>query len=283
MNERHNRQKRRMGKVGIFLSVLLLLLKAWAAVISSSTAVLSDALNAFLDVVTYTAVYVCIRIQDRAADDNHPFGHRRAEPLAGLLVAVFASVLGATIVRDAFMGLFQPSAVHVDPFSFGLLLISLVVKGAMTVWYRRGWRITQSPALRASYVDSRNDVLTSAVAIYGFLAGGQSDDLAALAIGGWIVYSGIRVGLENIGYLMGEAPPPSAEEEFRTRARTVSGVVGLNDLRAHYVGDKVHVELHIEVPKEYTLQAAHDIGVEVKRRLESLPIVHKAFIHIDPV
>src|SRR5690554_3962768 len=108
-----------MGKVGIFLSVLLLLLKAWAAVISSSTAVLSDALNAFLDVVTYTAVYVCIRIQDRAADDNHPFGHRRAEPLAGLLVAVFASVLGATIVRDAFMGLFQPSAVHVDPFSFG--------------------------------------------------------------------------------------------------------------------------------------------------------------------
>lgn len=278
-----NRQKHVMGKTGVALSLLLFALKTWAGVRSGSAALLSDALNAFLDVVTYTAAYISIRVQDLSPDENHPFGHRRAEPLAGLLFAVFASVLGATVLKDAASGIFTPQEVNRDVFSFGLVAASIAVKGAMAVWYRKGAKATQSPILRASFIDSRNDVLASTVAIVGFGLGGLVDAAAAIVIGGWIIVSGVRVGIENIGFLMGKAPAPAVQQELLEVAGSVDGVLGVHDLRAHYIGDRIHVELHIEVDRRTTLARAHDIGVDVQRRLEALEIVQDAFIHIDPV
>lgn len=283
MSDARRHRKLRIGITGILLSVLLFAMKSWAGIASGSIAVISDALNAFLDMLAYTAAYVSLRIQDAQADENHPFGHRRAEPLAGLLFAVFASVLGATILRDAVAGLFAPGTVRRGLFPALLLVAGIVVKGGMAVGYYRGARATQSPVLRAGYIDSRNDVFSSAVALAGYFGGGRIDDLAALAIGAWIVVSGVRVGLENIGYLMGEAPPAEVLASIRRTALAVPGVQGLNDVRAHYVGDQIHVEVHVEIDRALTLQAAHDIGVAVRRRLEAIDEVHEAFIHIDPV
>lgn len=276
--------KRRMGRIGILANVALLALKASAAALSGSIAVLSDALNAFLDVLAYTAVHFSMRVHEKRPDENHPFGHRRAEPLAGLFFAVVASVLGASILRDAVLGFFVgPEPVRTSRTAALLIAIALVAKGAMAGWYYAAWKATRSPALRASFVDSRNDALSSSLALTGLLAGGRFDGAAALLIGTWIVYSGVKVGLENVGYLMGEAPSAELVEEIRRAALSVPGICGLNDLRAHYVGDRIHVELHVEIAKETTLQMAHDIGVEVRRRLEAVEEVDKAFIHIDPV
>lgn len=277
------RQKRRIGRIGIAVSLVLFGIKLWAAVLSDSAAVLSDALNAFLDVLAYSAVYVSIRVQDRGADENHPFGHRRAEPLGGLLIAIFASVLGATIIRDSLIELYQPGSVRTSPLSYWLIAISIALKAGMALWYFRGSKRSTSPALRASYVDSRNDVFSSVLALFGYVYGGAFDAAAASAIGAWIVYSGFRIGLENIGYLMGQAPPSDILDSIRDRAMSIGGIKGLNDLRAHYIGDRIHLELHVEVDRNTTLQRAHDIGVEVKRSLESLDLVQDAFIHIDPV
>lgn len=280
----HDQTKRRMGRVGILANVALLALKVWAAVLSGSIAVVSDALNAFLDVLAYTAVHISMRIHESHPDEDHPFGHRRAEPLAGLLFAVIASVLGATILRDAVLGFFENGeALRKTPVAVGLVLVATAAKGAMAAWYFSGWSKTGSPALRAAYIDSRNDALASATALGGLLAGGFLDEVAALLIGAWIIYSGVRVGLENVGFLMGKAPDAHILEKIREVALGVPGIAGLNDLRAHYVGDMIHVELHVEIAKETTLERAHDIGVEVRRRLEAVDPVHKAFIHIDPV
>ena len=278
-----NRGKRRIGRAGIAVSLFLFVIRLWAGILSESTAVLSDALNAFLDVLAYTAVYLSMRVQERAADENHPFGHRRAEPLGGLMISIFASVLGAAIIRDAGLGLLEPGEVHTSPLSFWLIAVSIALKAGMAAWYYHGFTRSPSPALRASFVDSRNDVLSSLVALLGFAYGGAADDAAALAIGVWIIYSGVRVGLENVGYLMGEAPPAPVLAAVKKRALEVPGVSGLNDLRAHYIGDRIQLELHIEVDRNTTLKEAHDIGVAVKRAVESLDVVQDAFIHIDPV
>lgn len=272
-----------LGTAGIAVSLFLFALKTWAGVRSGSAALFSDALNAFLDVVTYAAAYVSMRVQERSPDENHPFGHRRAEPLAGLLFAVFAAVLGATVLKDAIGGLIQPPVVRRDALSFGLVGVGIAVKAAMALWYRRGAKTTQSPALRAGFIDSRNDVLASIVAVLGFGLGGLVDAVAASIIGCWIIGSGIRVGMENIGYLMGQAPDEAVRKALIAQATAVDGVLGVHDLRAHYVGDRIHVELHIEVDRDTSLARAHDIGVSVQRRLESLTIVQDAFIHIDPV
>lgn len=276
-------EKQRLGAAGIALSLVLLALKTWAAARSGSAAVLSDAFNASLDVLTYSLAYVSMRIHERHPDADHPFGHRRAEPLAGLLFAVFAAALGAAVVRDGIGNLQAPRAVTADQVSVSLLLTSIVLKGGMALWFRWGAARTQSPALRASFVDSRNDVLASSVALIGLGAGGYVDVAAGLAIGAWIIVSGVRVGLENVGYLMGSAPPPEVQGQILAAARSVPGVLGVHDLRAHYVGDRIHVELHIELDLRLSLAEAHDVAVQVRRAVEALELVQEAFIHIDPV
>jgi len=277
------REKQLMGAAGVALSLFLFGLKGWAALRSGSAAILSDALNAFLDVLTYSVAYISMRVHERHPDEDHPFGHRRAEPLAGLLFAVFASALGATVLRDALRSLLAPGPVQHDPLSVGLVLAGIATKGAMAVWYFRAATQTKSPALRASFVDSRNDVLASFLALLGLWAGGRVDGIAALAIGAWIVVSGIRVGLENVAYLMGQAPPAHVQAEIVAAARAVPGVRGVHDVRAHFVGDLVHVQLHVELDKDLSLLQAHAIGDQVRQAVEAVELVQKAFIHLDPV
>lgn len=276
-------QKRTIGKVGIILSVILFLMKAYAGFLSGSVAIISDALSAFLDILTYSVVYFSIRVQDQRADARHPFGHRRAEPLASLFIASIAGLLGASILRDAVVSLLQPTPREIHSLATLLIVTTIVIKVMMAVAYRQAYRRSQSPAMHSAFVDSGNDILASSGALIGFTFGRPFDELAAFLIGVWVIVSGVRIGLQNIGYLMGESPPKHILKQIRSHALAIPGVIGLNDLRAHYIGDRIHVELHIEIDKNATLQSAHDIGVVVKRRIENMDIVQDAFIHIDPV
>ncbi|RMF85185.1 MAG: cation transporter [Nitrospinota bacterium] len=278
-------QKHHLTTSGLLSSVILCALKLWAGILSGSIAVISDALNSLLDVFSYTALHLSVIVQERAPDADHHFGHRRAEPLAGFLIAILAAILGSMIIKDAFLSLFTvQKAVHQGEWqALFVLTVSILVKGILAFLYRQNWKQTQSPAVLASFVDSRNDALTSLVAFIGVVFGNLWDSVAGLCIGLWILYSGGKVGLENLGYLMGKAPPAEILALIRKEALAVPGVTGVNDLRAHFVGDLLHIEIHIEIDERRTLKEAHDIGVTVRQRLEALPHVDKAFIHIDPI
>lgn len=274
--------KERLTIAAVVLSVILFVLKLWAGRVSGSIAVVSDALNSFLDIASYSIIALSAKIQDRSPDYDHPFGHRRAEPLAGFLIAVFASLLGATIIKDAFVDVFQPGQVTYNSVATVVLLISVGAKVVLVFLYRQEWRRSHSPALKASMMDSRNDILASGLALSGFWLGGRWDNLAALLIGAWIFFSGLRIGLENMGYLMGRAPDKETIEKIRDAALRVPGVHSCHTVRGHYVGDQIQVEVQVEVPPQLSLAEAHDLGVAVKHEVESLPDVLHAFVHIDP-
>lgn len=276
------RRKKALTSAGVVLSIVLFVGKLYAAHLTQSIAVLSDALNSLLDILTYTAVHISVLVQHQKPDANHPFGHRRAEPLAGVLIAIFAAGLGVSIIKDGVVGLFSDHVTAYSPAAAAVLLFSIFSKGVLAALYRREAGRGRSPALRASFVDSKNDVLASVIALAGFWLGRPSDEIAGIAIGAWILLAGVRVGLENIGFLMGRAPSEDVLESMRREAFSVPGVMGLHDLRAHYVGDRLHVEMHVDVDASLRVDEAHDIGDAVRRRLEAHRLVDKAFIHIDP-
>jgi len=275
--------KNYLTRAGIALAVLLLGLKLWASLSTKSMAVLSDALNSFLDIFSYTAIYISVRIQDSQADRNHPFGHRRAEPIAGFVIAILAAILGGTIIKDSFQGLFEKHDVLRNSIATGIMIFAISSKVIIATLYKIFARKYNSPGLDASYIDSRNDVFASTIAIVGMLFGGYWDHIAGLLIGIWIIYSGAALGYKNLKYLMGNVPPDKIIDSIRGEAIQIPGVIGINDLRAHYVGDVVHVELHAEVGDHLSIKEAHEIEIAIRDKLESLPLVQKAFIHIDPI
>jgi cation diffusion facilitator family transporter len=273
--------------INIAANTALFFLKLWVALFSGSVALLSDAFNSLTDIISSVAVFVCVRVSGKEADESHPFGHSRAEPVAGLIVAILAGILGFEIIRESVARFFSDATVVISPLVWIVPLVTIVAKLLMFFYFRRVGKATRSPAIKASAVDSFCDVFTAFAALLGIVGVYYGypflDPLAGLFISLWIIYTGYSIGLENIGYLMGKSPGPELISEVEAAARTIPGVVGTNTLRAHYVGHFIHVELHVEVAKDISTFDSHEICVRVELAIERIEAVDKAFIHIDPV
>jgi cation diffusion facilitator family transporter len=200
-----------------------------------------------------------------------------------MLIAIVAALLGFNLAKDGVLALIAPSETTLTPTAVYIMVIAIAAKIGLVIAYDKAWKITASPAIYASMVDSRNDILMSCAALFGFLYGGIWDASAALIIGLWVMWSGVRIGLDNMDYLMGKTASTEYIDKLRRIALSVPGVLGTNDIRAHYVGDQLHVELHAEVSAEIGIVDGHLIEVALRDRLEALDEVGHAFIHLDPV
>jgi cation diffusion facilitator family transporter len=143
-----------------------------------------------------------------------------------------------------------------------------------------------SPALVATAVDNRNDILTAGAALVGVVGAGLGypllDPLAAGLVAVGILYTGVEVVRDNVDYLVGAAPPEDLRAEIVRRALAHPEVEGAHDVIAHYVGPEIDVSLHIEVEGDRTLLEAHDIETAVMDAIQDLPEVDDVFVHVDP-
>ncbi|HHT9128011.1 MAG TPA: cation diffusion facilitator family transporter [Candidatus Wujingus californicus] len=272
--------------VMIACNAFLFVIKITAGITSNSLAVISDAVNSVTDIISSVVIYFAVKASAKQADEGHPFGHHRAEPIAGLIVAIFAGILGFEIFRTAVFQLVSLHEHNIGIFTILALLISIGMKFIMSIYFKKTSHTINSPALLASSVDSRNDVYISATALVGVIGGfygyPKMDDIMAILISFWIIYSGYKIGIRNIDYLMGRQPEAGIMEEIKAKACAVAGVLGIHDIRAHYVGNYIHVEIHISLNQHLTLTEAHEIGKNVQRAVENIESIHKAFVHIDP-
>ena len=253
----------------IFANTLLFFLKITVGLISNSIAIISDAINSLTDIIASFVVFICVKMGCKQADKEHPFGHQRIEPVAGLIVAIFIALVGLEIIHTSFDRLISGEKVLFSFVSVGVLIFTMALKTFLTVYLRIVNKKINSPAIYASSVDCRNDIFISATVLLGFvgykLGYTYLDSLAGLIIGVWIIFSGYQVGISNINFLIGKSPSAKNLEIIKKLALNVKGVKGLNDVRAHYVGNYVHVELHIELSKKLSMVEAHSIGKRVER------------------
>lgn len=253
----------------------------------NSIAIVSDSLNSFTDIVASTIVLVSIRASRKAADVEHPFGHHRAQPLAGLVVAIFTGIVGFQVIVQAVQRLFTGSSI--EPGLLPILLVTgvMVVKLCMHLYVKAVAARTRSPALAASATDHRNDVLISAAVLLGVGAANLGaplvEPVVAVLVGLWIIRAGFAIGRDNMRFLMGEVPPRELVDRIRAKALAIEGVEKLNDVFAHYVGTAVEIEVHINVDRRIDIERAHAIGKQVQWAIEEMEEISRAFIHIDPL
>ncbi|MBP7745152.1 MAG: cation transporter [Phycisphaerae bacterium] len=274
--------------VAIGANTLLLGLKASATSLSDSLTIFSETLNSLSDVVSSVVILICVRLAWQSPDEDHPFGHRRAEPIAGLVVAIFTGILGFEVCKTGVLHLVHGELPErIGPYPIAALCLTAVFKTLLSVFFRRRGRELNSPALRATAIDCRNDVF---IALQGLIAVIVAelklpllDVLASLLVGGYILYSGHRIGMENLGYLMGRAPERELLQQIETAAAAVPGVQGVGDVKAHYVGTFVHVELTAVVDGDLSTTDSHDVCEATRAAVEALGHVDRAFVHMAPI
>lgn len=272
--------------LNILGNAVLFALKLTAGILSGSIALISEALNSLSDVAASIATFVCVKISDKRADEGHPFGHSRAEPIAGLIIAVLAGILGFEVIRASVERLLAAKAPDIGLFAVAVPLITIAAKAAMSLHFKKAGKLINSPALRATAADSFMDVFVAAAALAGILGAKAGyvflDPAAGLVISLWIIRAGYKIGVENIDYLMGKSPEPALLGEIRKAALDTAGVKAVNTVRAHFVGNFIHVEIHVEVDKNLSTYDSHEIGKKVEKNVEAVKSIEKTFVHIDP-
>ncbi len=251
----------------------------------SSIALISDGVHSLSDVVTSVIGYLGIRISSKPPDKSHPFGHSRFEPFVAFLIGEALVIVSYEIGRDSVYRLLHGETIVVNSIMLGVTVLSIFAKEAMFRYSVYVGRKLNSQILIADAYHHRSDVLSSVAVLIGLslqrFGFSRGDALAGLIVAVFLVKVSFEIILENVDYLTGRAPSLEVCEEIKKRALSVPNVLGIHDLRAHYVGSKLHVELHVEVSPELPLKKAHDVSEEVKRRIEEIPEVERVFVHVD--
>jgi len=278
---------RRVGVLVLVVNVVLVVAKGSVWATTGSLAVGSEAVNSLADSVYSLAILAGLYLTTQPPDFEHPHGHERIEPFVGLFVAVGIFAAGGIVLYQAAVALWTGDiAVTRGPAAVAVLVVAAAAKYLL---YRYCLAIGQehhSPALVATAVDNRNDIFTAGAALVGVLGAAAGfpilDPLAAVVVGFGVLYTGIEVVRDNVGYLVGAAPPEELRAEIVRRALDHPDVQGAHDVIAHYVGPEIDVSLHIEVEGDLTVREAHGIETAVVESIRYLPEVDDVFVHVDP-
>lgn len=268
---------------------LLAVIKALAGFFGNSYALIADAIESTTDIFSSFLVYLGLRYAQKPADENHPYGHGRIEPLVTFMVVGFLIIAATVIAYQAIQNMRTP---HELPASW-----TLYVLGAIILWKEASYRIilkkskeTHSSSLKADAWHHRSDAITSVAAFIGIsiaLIMGEgweaADDWAALFASGFILYNSYKIFRPALGEIMDEDTHGELEAEIRKIAITVEGIKGTEKCFIRKVGLKYLVDLHAEVNGELTVKKGHEIAHDLKDALmEKLPQLADVLIHIEP-
>lgn len=290
------REKRRISLIrvsafGILVRSIVITIELLGFLAFDSTALLIDALASLFDIASTLFLILSIRFASRPPDANHPLGHGRFEPLAGLQLAIMLTVLGGFLVAQQMGSLVaHETKPPIDHLAWIVPLIAVLL---LEVGYRQMMHIARkshSPALEADAwhyrIDALNSLLAMAVLALGALVPVWSTDLdfiGALLIALMMVGVGIHAAKGNLHQLLDRLPDQQFFDQVKASAMRVSGVMGTEKVRIQLYGPDAHVAIDVEVDPEMSVDRAHRISQKVRREIQNdWSAVRDVSVHIEP-
>jgi len=275
--------------VGMAVNIVLAIVKIVTGVIGNSYALIADGIESTTDIVSSLVVWTGLKFSSLPPDEDHPYGHGKAESIAGMVVAVTLLLAAMFIGIQSVREIITP---HHAPAWFTLLVLALVI-GTKETLYRFVFRVGDELASNAVKGDAwhhRSDAITSAAAFVGIsvaLIGGKgyesADDWAALLACAFILFNGYRIFRAALGEIMDAAVPSPIQKEIRELSSSVPGVMRVEKCRIRKSGLGLIVEIHLEVDGDLTVRRGHEIAHEVSNRLKSSALsVQDVVVHVEP-
>jgi cation diffusion facilitator family transporter len=277
------------AKICLAINGGLALIKLVTGIVGHSYALIADAMESLSDIFSSGIVWGGLAIAARPADDNHPYGHGKAEPLAALGVAAMLLLAALGIASQAIHEIRTPDQAPAS-YTLIVLIAVIIIKENMYRFERRVAERVGSTAIIADAWHHRSDALTSASAAVGiaialFCGPGfeSADDWAALIACGIIVANGVRFVRSSVTELMDTKPKTALAGAIRVAALEVEGAQFVEKLLARKMGPRLLLDLHLEVDPDLTVLRAHEIAHKVKDLImDRWPEVADVLVHIEP-
>jgi cation diffusion facilitator family transporter len=276
--------------LGLGINAVLATVKMLAGIFGHSHALVADAVESMADVFSSIVVWRGVVVAEEPADEDHPYGHGKAEPLAAAVVSAMLLVAAVWIVIGAFRAIAEP---HLPPKPFTLIILFLVIaiKESLFRFVAREASSVESSAVATDAWHHRSDAITSFAAAIGIiiaLVGGSkfasADDWAAIAAACVIGWNGFHLLRPALNELMDRSPNREVIERIKTVAEAVPGVGRVEKCLVRQMGYQYFVDMHVEVDPQMTVLRSHEIAHLVKDNIRAqVPRVRDVLVHIEPL
>ncbi|GAD80902.1 CDF family cation-efflux transporter FieF [Vibrio ezurae] len=287
MNPRYKKLVTIAAWSATLVATLLLIVKIAIWWVTGSVSLLASVVDSLLDIAASTINLVVLKYALQPADDEHTFGHGKAESLAALAQSMFISGSAFFLILSGFDRFFRPQELHQPELGIYVSLFAMVITFGLVLFQKHVVRQTGSQAIAADSLHYQTDLymnaailLALALSMFGF---SQADAIFAIGIGVFILVSAFKMIAEAVQVLLDRQLPDSELQEIEQIVNSVDRVHGIHDLRTRQSGPTRFIQLHLELDDQLPLIDAHHIADEVEHRLNQHFDSCDVLIHQDPL
>ena len=283
----HIRVGKVAGVIGIVANVFLCSMKIIVGFLSSSLSIVADGVNNLSDAASSVVTLLGFRLAQKPADEEHPYGHARYEYIAGLFVSLLIIVIGLSLVKSSIGKIINPESTKLTWVVFLVLVVSILVKILLSCVYGKFASLISSTTLKATSVDSRNDVVATLAVMLGcvleYFFGFPLDGYIGLAVAVFILISGFGIAKETLSPLLGRKADPEIVKKLGDEISSNDKILGYHDLLIHDYGPgQCFASVHVEMSADENVMLCHQIIDMLERKVLKEMNIHLV-IHYDPV
>lgn len=281
--------------IGLVCNILLTVLKMTVGALFHSPVLIADGVHNAGDILATLAALLSSMVSKKPADENHPYGHGKAEVIASGLIAVILALAALWIGYQSFAALFEPPlAAELSWLPLSAAVVSLLLKLALYLYTLRVGKAHKSKGALATAYDHLADVYASLAAVIGIGLGLfgvrydipwmlYADPAGGLIVSLLVLKLAYEMGREAVDILMEKGVAPEVIAGYERLIRELDGIRRIDRIRAREHGHYIIVDVRVGVPSHYTIQQGHDISREIKKRImEHDPHVEEVLVHLNP-
>ena len=286
-SERRARLLRLATTASVVTALVLIASKVGAWIMTGSVSLLASLIDSTMDALASAINFVAVRYALQPADDEHRFGHGKAESLAGLGQATFIAGSAGLLFLEAIDRLIHPAPIQSLAVGVGVMSFSIVATMVLLAIQRHVIRVTGSTAIKADSLHYFTDLVVNASIILALLLAAYgwqgADPLFGIGIAIYVLYSAWEIGKEAVSHLMDRELPDDVRERIVALAHAPREVLGVHDMRTRQSGHQYFVQIHLELDDKLPLHRVHDIAETVEQSIREEFPGTEVIIHQDPV
>lgn len=278
---------KRISAVSVIWNIILSVLKVLAGILGNSGAMIADGVHSISDVFTTVLAYVGIKMASKSADEDHPYGHEKIEPVMGKLLAIVLFLTAAGIMYGGVQSILSGEVEAPKGIAIYAAILSIVIKEWMFQYTIRGAKKINSGALKADAWHHRTDALSSVGSLVGIGAAMMGypimDPIAGIAIGMLVMKVAVDIYIQSVKELIDTAADQETVEALRRCILGVEGVYEVDDLKTRMHATRLYVDVEVSVDGDLKLFDAHIIAEQVHDRIEGeFEQVKHCMVHVNP-
>ena len=288
MDNRRNKAGKKAAIIAITTNFLLTILNITVGYLGGSYALIAEGIHTLSDVIASIIAYIGFKMGQKPADEDHPLGHGRAEPVAGLIIVLFLTIVGYEIIDTAKDKILNPSLIHVPDIYVAIMAVfGIIFNYAMSKYIIRIGKEINSPAIVADGQHQKTDIYSSVAIVIGVIVANSGfsmlDPIIGMIIGLLILKTAFTLAKENLNSILGKIPDKNIIKKIENATVKIPGAYEPHDIKVDNYGPYYIVNLHIKVDGNITVNEAHKIVYAVEENILNIDNIKAVSAHACPL